>query len=143
MFLARIVGRVWASAKNENYDGVPLLIVQPLDENLEPAGTPEVSIDALGSGEGEIVWCEGGKEAAYALPNTYGPSDSSIVAKVDAVDVAIRAPRNRPVKVVGERGDLASRTDTAANAAATPKTASPSKSKSKSPKKPKASGGGK
>ncbi len=90
MFLARVVGRVWATRKNENLERVPLLIVQPLDENEKPVGDPEISVDALGLTEGEFVWVEGGKEASYALPTKYGPSDSSIVAKIDALDVAVR-----------------------------------------------------
>lgn len=104
MFIARVVGRVWATAKNENYNGVPLLIVQPLDEKLAPTGEPEIAVDAIGMGEGELVWVEGGKEASYALPARYGPSDSSIVAKIDSLDLAISAPLDRPVRIVGERG---------------------------------------
>lgn len=104
MFIAKVVGRIWASEKNENYNRVPLLIVQPLNEKYEPIGEPEVSIDAIGMGEGEIVWVEGGKEACYALPTKYGPSDSSIVAKIDSLDVAVRPPKDRPVRVVGETG---------------------------------------
>lgn len=104
MFIAKVVGKVWASEKNENYNGVPLLIVQPLNEELEPAGDVEISIDSMGVGEGEIVWCEGGKEAAYAFPNQYGPTDSSIVGKLENLDIAVKAPTDRPVQIVGEKG---------------------------------------
>lgn len=104
MFLARIVGRIWAAEKNENYGGVPLLIVQPLNEKLDPDGEPEISADSLGCCEGEIVWVEGGKEAMYSLPTLYGPSDSSIVGKIDSLDVAVRPPVDRPVRIVGETG---------------------------------------
>lgn len=104
MFIAKVIGKIWASQKNERYNGVPLLIVQPLDENQKISGEPEVAIDSLGVGEGELVWVEGGKEASYALPTKYGPSDCSIVAKIDQLDIAIRAPKDRPVRVVGESG---------------------------------------
>lgn len=103
MFIARVIGKIWASQQNENYNGVPLLIIQPLDENEKSSGDPEIAVDALGVGEGELVWVEGGKEASYALPKQYGPSDSSIVAKIDALDIAVRVPKDRPVRVVGER----------------------------------------
>ena len=95
MFIARIVGRIWATVKNVAYDRVPLLIVQPLDAELAPSGAPEIAVDALGMGEGEIVWVEGGKEASYALPLKYGPSDASIVAKIDSLDLPVAADAAR------------------------------------------------
>ncbi|RMH54300.1 MAG: ethanolamine utilization protein EutN [Candidatus Hydrogenedentota bacterium] len=104
MYLARVVGRVWATRKNENYSGVPLFIVEKIDEDFRSLGSREVAIDSVGVGEGEVVWCEGGKEAAFALPSRYGPSDASIVAKVDHLDVALKPPADRPVEIVGERG---------------------------------------
>lgn len=104
MYIAKVVGRIWATRKNENYDRVPLLVVQPLDENLASSGEPEVAVDAMGLGEGEICWVEGGKEASYALPAKYGPSDASIVARIESIDVAVRPPLDRPVRLVGETG---------------------------------------
>lgn len=104
MYIARVVGRLWATRKNVNYERVPLLVVQPLDEKLVESGEPEVAVDALGLGEGEICWVEGGKEASYALPSKYGPSDASIVARIESLDVAIKAPFGRAVRVVGETG---------------------------------------
>ncbi len=104
MFIARVIGRVWATRKNENYDRVPLLVVQPLNEDLKATGEPEIAIDCLGLGEGEICWVEGGKEASYALPTKYGPSDSSIVARIESLDVAVRPPLDRPVRLQGETG---------------------------------------
>lgn len=87
MFLGRIVGRVWATQKNANLEGLGLKIVQPLGTDLKPSGDAEVSADPLHLTDGELVWVEGGKEAAYGLPTRYGPSDSTIVAKADAVNV--------------------------------------------------------
>lgn len=87
MFLGRIVGRVWATQKNENLEGLGLKIVQPLGTDLQPSGAPEVSADPLHLTDGELVWVEGGKEAAYGLPTRYGPSDSTIVAKADTVNI--------------------------------------------------------
>jgi ethanolamine utilization protein EutN len=102
MFIARVVGRIWATMKNVAYQGMPLLIVQPLDESLEESGAPEIAVDALGMGEGEIVWVEGGKEASYALFSKYGPSDSSIVAKIDSLDLPVKAPAGVRVRLPGE-----------------------------------------
>jgi ethanolamine utilization protein EutN len=97
MYLAKVVGTVVATRKNENLVGIPLYVVRPVDESLEPAGDEEVAIDSVGVGEGEFVWVEGGKEAAYALPRLYGPSDASIVGKVENLDAPIRPPKDVPV----------------------------------------------
>lgn len=104
MYIARVIGRVWSSRKNVNYDAVPLLVVQPLNEDLVISGEPEIAVDALGLGEGELCWVEGGKEASYALPTKYGPSDASIVARIESIHIAVRPPVGRAVKLHGERG---------------------------------------
>jgi microcompartment protein CcmK/EutM len=75
------------------------MIVQPLNEDLVASGEPEISADALNCCEGEIVWVEGGKEASYALPTKYGPSDSSIVAKIDSLDVAVKLARGESARL--------------------------------------------
>lgn len=97
MYLARVVGTVVATRKNENLVGVPLYVVRPVDERLRPSGEEEVAIDSVGVGEGEYVWIEGGKEAAYALPSRYGPSDASIVGKVERLDAPIEPPEGEAV----------------------------------------------
>lgn len=99
MYLARIVGRVWATAKNENLEGVGLRVIKPLtvrdDSVLAEAGEPLVAADPFHLGEGEVVWVEGGREAAYGLPTRYGPSDATIVAKADSVDAPAAPERVR------------------------------------------------
>ena len=97
MYLAKIVGRVVATQKNENLVGVPIYVVRPVDEKLKDSGEEEIAIDSIGVGEGEFVWVEGGKEAAYALPSKYGPSDASIVGKIEKIDAPIDPPKDRPV----------------------------------------------
>ncbi|HIE08312.1 MAG TPA: ethanolamine utilization protein EutN [Armatimonadetes bacterium] len=87
MFLGKVIGKVWATVKDPNFEGVHFKIVQPLDEELRPRGEPIVATDALGVGEGEIVMWEDGREAALALPGRFGPTEAAIVAKVDEVRV--------------------------------------------------------
>jgi microcompartment protein CcmK/EutM len=62
------------------------MVVQPLNENLEPVGAAAVATDATHqAGVGEIVFIESGREAAMALPKTFNPSDLSIIGIVDDV----------------------------------------------------------
>ncbi len=97
MKLARVDGTVVATVKDANLAGVKLLVLQPLDEDLHQEGEPLVAIDGVGVGRGEIVYWEGGPEAAHALPSGYGPTDAAVVGIVDSahVEAAWRPPRGK------------------------------------------------
>ncbi|HXG92687.1 MAG TPA: EutN/CcmL family microcompartment protein [Blastocatellia bacterium] len=85
MQLARVVGTVVATVKNESLEGRKLLVIQPLDGGLKDSGKPMVAIDAVGAGAGEIVfWCRG-KEAAFPFEPIEVPTDCTIVGIVDSV----------------------------------------------------------
>ena len=65
MQLARVIGTVVATVKNDSLEGRKVLIVHSLDANLEAQGKPLVALDSVGAGEGELVfWCRG-KEASF------------------------------------------------------------------------------
>jgi len=87
MQLGRVIGTVVASVKDPGVEGVPLLIVQPLDRERKPAGRPFVAADALRmAGPGELICWVGAREAAQALEETFAPVDHAIVGIVDAVE---------------------------------------------------------
>ena len=54
MQLARVIGTVVATIKNDSLEGRKLLVVQTLDKDLEPAGQPMVAVDSVGAGVGEL-----------------------------------------------------------------------------------------
>ena len=56
MQLARVIGDVVTTRKDENLVGIKLLVVQPLmaDGHL-PDGDPQIAVDAVGAGKGETV----------------------------------------------------------------------------------------
>ena len=87
MQLGRVIGTVVASVKDPGVEGVPLLIVQPLDRERRPSGRPFVAADALRmAGPGELIYWVGAREAAQALEETFAPVDHAIVGIVDAVE---------------------------------------------------------
>ncbi len=87
MQLGRVIGTVVASVKDPGIEGVPLLIVQPLDRERRPSGRPFVAADALRmAGPGELIYWVGAREAAQALEETFAPVDHAIVGIVDAVE---------------------------------------------------------
>jgi microcompartment protein CcmK/EutM len=84
MQLARVIGTVVATVKNDSLAGRKLLVVQTLDRNLESTGKPMVAVDAVGAGVGELVfWCRG-KEASFPFKREDTPTDCTIVGIVDS-----------------------------------------------------------
>lgn len=83
MELAKVIGNVVATIKHESLQGVRLLVIQPQDAGGNPVGEPMVAADASQAGPDDIVAWIGGREAALALPDTFSPVDSAVVAIVD------------------------------------------------------------
>ncbi|MCK6457398.1 MAG: ethanolamine utilization protein EutN [Phycisphaerae bacterium] len=86
MLLGRVIGRVVNCVVYEGLAGVPMLIIQPLDKHGRPKGAALVAADATGmAGPGELIYYEGGREAALALRETFVPVDHTIIGIVDCV----------------------------------------------------------
>ncbi|HVG29982.1 MAG TPA: EutN/CcmL family microcompartment protein [Pyrinomonadaceae bacterium] len=84
MQLARVIGTVVATVKNDSLEGRKLLVVQTLDAQLQPHGKPLVALDAIGAGVGELVfWCRG-KEASFPFRRDDTPTDCTVVGIVDS-----------------------------------------------------------
>jgi len=85
--IGKVIGNVVATRKVESLEGVKLLLVQPLDENLQEVGSPLVACDTVQAGPGDVVFFEGGREAALALANWFNPSDCTIMGIIDQVNL--------------------------------------------------------
>lgn len=86
MELAKVIGTLVSSHKVSSLNGVKLMLVQPLDENMNEIGEAGIATDATHqAGVGELVFIESGREAAMALPQVFNPSDLSIIGIVDDV----------------------------------------------------------
>ena len=83
MQIARVIGTVVATRKDENLAGITLLIVQPLTPGREPAGRPIVAVDSVGAGVGEEVFFVRGKEASFPFYPVEAPVDAGIVGIID------------------------------------------------------------
>ncbi len=91
MQLARVIGNVVSTAKNDSLTGRKLLIVQTLDAHLQPKGTPTVAVDSVGAGIGELVfWCRG-KEASFPFKREDTPTDCTIIGIVDSASHVFNA----------------------------------------------------
>jgi len=87
MQLARVIGNVVSTRKDENLTGIKLLVVQPLTADRQPAGRPLVAVDAVGAGVGEEVFFVRGKEASFPFYPAEPPVDAGIVGIVDHWDL--------------------------------------------------------
>jgi len=86
VLLGRVMGRVWATAKEPSLDGCKLLLVQPVTPSGKDKGKPLVAIDAVGAGAGELVyWCRGRESSLAFDPPGMTPSDAAVVAIVDSI----------------------------------------------------------
>ena len=83
MQIARVIGDVVATRKDEALTGLRLLIVQPLSPDRQPAGRPLVAVDSVGAGVGEDVFFVRGKEASFPFHPAEPPVDAGIVGIVD------------------------------------------------------------
>jgi len=88
MKTAKVIGNIWATRKDENLNGLKLLIVQPV--NLldgSPVGDPIVAADIIGAGVGETVIYVSGSSARPATGRKDVPVDATVVGIVDGQDV--------------------------------------------------------
>jgi ethanolamine utilization protein EutN len=100
MKFARVIGTVVTTIKYEGLDGVKFLVVQLLDEDLNPRGRPTIAADATAqAGPGELVFVVGSREAAQAMPEVFVPVDLAITGIVDEVEVENGPRRHQPTAV--------------------------------------------
>ena len=86
MLLGKVIGTVTPAVVYEGLEGVPLLLVQPLTKEQQPNGKPIVACDSTRmAAPGELIYYEGGREAALVLEKWFVPVDHTIIGIVDGV----------------------------------------------------------
>jgi microcompartment protein CcmK/EutM len=87
MQLARVIGDVVATRKDENLAGVTLLVLQPIGADGKDLGRTLVAVDSTGAGRGETVFFVRGKEASFPFYPVPVPADAGVVGIVDHWDI--------------------------------------------------------
>jgi ethanolamine utilization protein EutN len=85
--LARVIGNVVVTRKDDNLTGRTLLILQPIGADGSAAGRTLVAVDSAGAGVGETVFFVRGKEASFPFYPAEVPTDAGIVGIVDHWDL--------------------------------------------------------
>jgi len=83
MHLAKVIGNVVVTRKDDNLLGLKLMILQPLTPDRQPAGRTLIAVDSVGAGVGEEVFFVRGKEASFPFYPVEAPVDAGIVGIVD------------------------------------------------------------
>jgi len=84
MKIAKVIGNIWATRKEDKLAGLKLLIVQPI--NIIDGSndkTPIVAADIIGAGIGETVLIVSGSSARGAVGSKEIPVDATVVGIVD------------------------------------------------------------
>lgn len=87
MILAKVVGTVVATRKDERLVSSKLLLARPVDPAGKVAATYLVAVDTVDAGFGETVLIVSGSSARMAADLKDCPVDAAIVGIVDQVDV--------------------------------------------------------
>lgn len=86
MKLGKVIGTLTPCIVYKGLEGVPMLLVQPLDKHQKPKGQIIVSADSTRmAGPDELVYYESSREAALALDPWFVPVDDTIIGIVDDV----------------------------------------------------------
>jgi microcompartment protein CcmK/EutM len=83
MLLAKVVGTVVASQKDERLTGFKFLVLQRLDINGVLENGYVVAVDAVGAGVGEVVMYASGSSARQTVLTDKRACDAVIMAIVD------------------------------------------------------------
>ena len=87
MQLAKVIGTVVATRKHPGIAGLKILMIQPLNDQLQPAGGAIAAIDTVQAGPNDLVHWVSAREAAFALPDSSVSVDAAITGIVDDVNV--------------------------------------------------------
>jgi ethanolamine utilization protein EutN len=87
MRLCLVKGTVVSTAKHPVYQGLKLLVVQPVDEQGDAQGHSFLAVDRVQAGEGDLVLVNSeGNGARQLIPIKQLPIRSLILGVVDQVD---------------------------------------------------------
>jgi len=76
-----------STQKVRSFEGLKLVLVQPLNEKLDPAGDALVAVDTLQSDVGQIIYFETSKEAGRVIEREMNPCDAAVMGIIDNINI--------------------------------------------------------
>jgi ethanolamine utilization protein EutN len=88
MLIGKVLGEAISSHKHESYEGLTVLVVQPLNLDGSKRGTAMVAVDAVGAGKGQtVLLAPEGFCAMSAVDRMQTPIDAAVLGIVDHIDL--------------------------------------------------------
>ncbi len=87
MKLARVVGTVVSTRKDEKLDGLKFFLLQDLGPDLSLKDSIVVAADSVGCGVGEVVLYASGSSARQTTMTDKRPCDATVMAIIDSIDL--------------------------------------------------------
>jgi microcompartment protein CcmK/EutM len=87
MIFAKVIGTVVSTQKDENLQGMKLLLCKEVDHAGNPQDTYHVAVDAVQAGEGDFVLLAYGSAARMTDLTRNAPIDAVVMAIIDDVQI--------------------------------------------------------
>lgn len=89
MIIARVIGNVVATQKNQRYEGARIMLCRQLTPEGENTKMTLLALDSVDSGEGDVVIIarEGFSASTAATGKPGAAIDSAIIGVVDRIDL--------------------------------------------------------
>jgi microcompartment protein CcmK/EutM len=87
MLMGKVVGTVVATRKEQELEGLKLLVLRGMDLEGKLSGPVVVAVDAVGAGVGEVVLYCSGSSARQTKVTKDRPVDATVMAIVDQLEV--------------------------------------------------------
>jgi len=88
MIIAKVIGNIVATQKQEAHEGKKILLLQPLDLEGNPMGDVVVALDAVDAGVGDrVLAVQEGFSAMTSVGHIESPIDAAVVGVVDSVEL--------------------------------------------------------
>ncbi len=85
MQIGRVIGNVISTRKTGRIEGLPLLVLQPLDERLKPAGRTVVCTDTVHARQNDLVLICSSSSARMTDKTRDVCTDQTLVAIVEII----------------------------------------------------------
>ncbi len=87
MLIARVVGNIVSTIKDDKLTGRKLLIVREASTSNELVGKPIAAVDTVDAGIGDLVLVAQGSSARQTYTTKDTPTDAVIMAIIDELEV--------------------------------------------------------
>lgn len=88
MIIARVVGNIVATQKQQSHEGKKILLIQPLDLEDQPVGDVVAALDSVDAGIGDrVLAVQEGFSAMTSVGHTESPIDAAVIGVIDLVEL--------------------------------------------------------